>query len=103
MSPHQQGSGPFHHTAEFGTENPSLVSAYCACALCQPKSQSDISACTAGMSDEEREDLIKGLDEDAKLYKDLARQVTDDRDKAYWCAEAFKATQARDALIAGRK
>lgn len=92
-----------HNTAEFGKENPSLVSAYCACAMCQPKSKADISACTAGMSDEEREDLIRGLDADAKLYKDLAGGLADSNDRAYWCAQAFKATQARDALIAGRK
>lgn len=103
MSYHQQGAGPFAHTAEFGTEHPSLVSAYCACAMCQPKSQADISACHADLPDEEREDLIKGLDADAKLYKDLAGGLADANDRAYWCAQAFKATQARDALIAGRK
>lgn len=52
------------------------------------------------MSDEEREAQIRELDEDAQLYKALAA-LSDD--PAYWCKQAFDATQARDALIAGRK
>ena len=103
MSRHQQGAGPFHATAEFGAQVTNLILEPCACALCQPKSQADISACHAGMSDEEREDLIRGLTEDVQLYKDLAGGLADLKDKAYWCAQAHKATQARDALIAGRK
>lgn len=92
-----------HHTAESSAQITNLILEPCACAMCQPKSQADISACHANLSDEEREDLIRELDADAKLYKDLAGGLADLKDKAYWCAQAFKATQARDALIAGRK
>lgn len=93
----------FRHAPSAGAQITNLILEPCACALCQPKSQAGMSACHAGLSDEEREDLIKGLDEDAKLYKDLAGGLADANDKAYWCAQAHKAIQARDALIAGRK
>lgn len=80
-----------------------MTVAPCTCALCRPKPQAAVSACHAGLSDEEREDLIRGLTEDAQLYKDLAGGLADAIDRAYWCAQAHKAIQARDALIAGRK
>lgn len=99
-APTPADNGPsFPPTAEFGAETPSMVVEHCACALCQPKTDDDIRARHADLSDEERQDLIRGLGEDAELYKSIAA-ISDD--PAYWCALAYKAQQERNALMAGR-
>ena len=94
---------PFHHTAESGAQVLTLTVPPCACGLCRSKADSQVGTCHAGMSEEKREAQIRELGEDAQLYKDLAGGLADDKDRAYWCKQAFDATQARDALIAGRK
>lgn len=92
-------STPFPPTAEFSKELPTVTVAPCTCGLCRAKAADRVSESSQPMSDDARERSIQALAEDAELYKAIAA-ISDD--PAYWCKQAFDATQERNALMAGR-